>query len=213
MWRQRKKPCPHHPAQETQGFLLTTDSAEGLDSNLLLCTDQPFPDSLGVDLAYLPYYRTSHVWGSPPSLTASSHILTEAQESSKEGKVDTKQDEKSIPPGLELSKRAISSTTCEKPPPHQLLRATTSELSLPMTSLPRGLPRLNQPLPCCGYFPYYRTEGEICTGPAQGNGPRVSNENPPDYFNMCNYEISINISFDSGKWGISIQKYFGFGES
>ena len=44
-------------------------------------------------LAYLPYYRTSHVFISPSSLAAS-HISTETEESFNEGKVNTEQDEK-----------------------------------------------------------------------------------------------------------------------
>ncbi|KFO13216.1 hypothetical protein N312_01904, partial [Balearica regulorum gibbericeps] len=56
-----------------------------------------------------------------------------------------------------------SSVTDEEPTAHQLLRASTSEHCPSTISLPNGLP-----FPSGGYFPYYRTEGELCTGPAQG---------------------------------------------
>ncbi|KFQ96367.1 hypothetical protein Y956_06225, partial [Nipponia nippon] len=54
----------------------------------------------------------------------------------------------------------------EEPTVCQVLRDSTSEHRLSMTSLPSGLPGLNQPFPSGGYFPYYRTEGELCTAPA-----------------------------------------------
>ncbi|KFV56961.1 hypothetical protein N341_00648, partial [Tyto alba] len=62
-----------------------------------------------------------------------------------------------------------SSVTNEEPPAHQLLRDNTSEQCLSLTSFPSELPGLNQPLPSSGYFPHYRTEGELCTGPALGD--------------------------------------------
>lgn len=52
----------------------------------------PFNDPVFA-LGYLPYYRTSHVFISLPSLTAS-RISTETEESFNGGKVNTKQDEK-----------------------------------------------------------------------------------------------------------------------
>ncbi|XP_027499555.1 putative protein FAM47C [Corapipo altera] len=157
-------------------ILLSAESPEGFSTNLLLC-NEPFPGSLVLDLAYLPYYRTSDVCISPSSCSASSHTLTEAEESSEEGKADTKQDEKSIPPSLELSKRTVSPPTHGKKPSQQLPSgASSSELCPP--SSPSRLPPLSQPRPPSGYFPYYRTEGEICTGPAHGNGTFTGTEGP-----------------------------------
>ncbi|KFP80542.1 hypothetical protein N310_13592, partial [Acanthisitta chloris] len=63
-----------------------------------------------------------------------------------------------------------SSTNDKEPPAHQLLRASSPEHCLPVLSFPSSLPCLDQVLPSSGYLPYYRTEGEICTGPAQWNG-------------------------------------------
>lgn len=71
----------------------------------------------------------------------------------------------SILPSLELSKRTISPPSKEEP--QELLGASSSALCLPMPSFPSGLPALNQPPPCTGYFPYYRTEAGICTGPLE----------------------------------------------
>ncbi|KFZ61411.1 hypothetical protein N321_14289, partial [Antrostomus carolinensis] len=55
----------------------------------------------------------------------------------------------------------------EEPRAHQLL--STSEHSPSMTTFPRGLPGLNQHFLSIGYFPYYRTEGELCTDPILGD--------------------------------------------
>lgn len=71
----------------------------------------------------------------------------------------------SILPSLELSKRTISPPSKEEP--QELLGASSSALCLPMPSFPSRLPALNQPPPCTGYFPYYRTEAGICTGPLE----------------------------------------------
>ncbi|KFV07383.1 hypothetical protein N340_09426, partial [Tauraco erythrolophus] len=57
----------------------------------------------------------------------------------------------------------------EEPTAHQLLRDCTSGCCLSMTSFPSGLPGLNQPFPFGGFFPYYRTEGELCTPPAMSD--------------------------------------------
>ncbi|KFW79002.1 hypothetical protein N305_11410, partial [Manacus vitellinus] len=71
--------------------------------------------------------------------------------------------------------RTISPPTHGKKPSQQLpSEASTSELCPP--SSPSRLPPLSQPLPPSGYFPYYRTEGEICTGPAHGNGAFTGTE-------------------------------------
>lgn len=76
----------------------------------------------------------------------------------------------SLLPSLELRTRTISPGSKEEPPAQELLGASSSALCLPTASLPRGLPHLSQPPPCSGYFPYYRTEGGICTGPLQREG-------------------------------------------
>ncbi|KFW66169.1 hypothetical protein AS28_08186, partial [Pygoscelis adeliae] len=57
----------------------------------------------------------------------------------------------------------------EDPTAHQFLRDSTSEHCPSTMAFPSGLPGLNQPFPFGGYFPYYRTEGELCTGPALGD--------------------------------------------
>ncbi|KFV50249.1 hypothetical protein N328_12390, partial [Gavia stellata] len=57
----------------------------------------------------------------------------------------------------------------EEPTAHQLLRDSTSEHRPPTISFPSGLPGRNQPFPSGGYFPYYRTEAELCAGPALGD--------------------------------------------
>lgn len=73
-----------------------------------------------------------------------------------------------IPTSMELNKRAFSSTTDEELPAHQLPR-DTSERCLSKISFSSGLPGLSQPFPSSGYVPYYRTEGELCIGPALGH--------------------------------------------
>lgn len=74
-----------------------------------------------------------------------------------------------MPPSLESDKRALSSMTDEEPPAHQLLRDSTSEHCLSTISFPSGLSGLNQSSASGGYFHYYRTEGELCIGPAPGD--------------------------------------------
>ncbi|KFP04324.1 hypothetical protein N300_08555, partial [Calypte anna] len=54
----------------------------------------------------------------------------------------------------------------EEPTAQQLLGDITSEHCPQMSSFPSGLPGLNPPFPSTGYFPYHRTEGELCTDPA-----------------------------------------------
>ncbi|KFW04424.1 hypothetical protein N326_08916, partial [Eurypyga helias] len=51
----------------------------------------------------------------------------------------------------------------KEPTAHQLRRDSTLECCLPTPSFPGGLPGLDQP------FPYYRTEGKLCTSPATGD--------------------------------------------
>ncbi|KFQ52099.1 hypothetical protein N334_02648, partial [Pelecanus crispus] len=67
--------------------------------------------------------------------------------------------------------KALSSMATEESTAHQLLRDSTSEHCPSTISFPSGLPGLlpDQPLPSNGYFPYYRTEGELCTGAALGD--------------------------------------------
>lgn len=76
----------------------------------------------------------------------------------------------SILPSLELSKRTISPTSKEELPAQESLGASSSALCLSTASFSKGFPHLSQPLPCTGYFPYYRTEAGICTGPLQRQG-------------------------------------------
>nr|XP_021144943.1 uncharacterized protein LOC110359646 isoform X2 [Columba livia] len=149
-------------------FLLTRDSPEDLNSQLSLCNDQSVPDYLVSAFVYLPYYRTSYVFISPSS-HAASHISTETEESFNEGKVNTKQDETTIPPSLDLEKRAFSSMTDKQPRVHHLLRDRTFGHCSSTISFSSGLPGLNQPFPSTGYFPYYRTEEELCPSPVLGD--------------------------------------------
>ncbi|XP_074694524.1 uncharacterized protein LOC141929237 isoform X1 [Strix aluco] len=165
--RDKATPPPSSPGV-LEHVLLTRDSPADLHTKLLLCNDRSFPDYPAFALVHPPYYRTSHVFTSPSSLAAS-HTSTETEESFSEGRVNTKQDEKTTPPSLELNKRELSSTTDEEPPAHQLLRDSTSEHCLSKISLPSGLLDLNQPFSSSGYFPSYRTEGELCIGPALGD--------------------------------------------
>ncbi|KFQ56318.1 hypothetical protein N333_01704, partial [Nestor notabilis] len=58
-----------------------------------------------------------------------------------------------------------SPMTDEEPPAQQLLRGSTTARCLSTSYFLSGLPGLNQPFPSSGYFPYYRTEGELCTDP------------------------------------------------
>ncbi|XP_053847298.1 uncharacterized protein LOC128814975 isoform X1 [Vidua macroura] len=162
MWRQNTTTALSSCPGGLENILLTRDSPEDFNPNLLLYNEQPGPDSQVLDLEYLPYYRTSHLCVCPAP-----HIYTEREKSSNESKANTKQDKKSILPSLELSKRTISPTSKEKPPAQELLGASSSALHLPVPSFPSRLPHLKQPPPCSGYFPYYRTEGGICTGPLQ----------------------------------------------
>lgn len=70
------------------------------------------------------------------------------------------------PPSLETDKRALSSMSTAEPTSHEFLRDGASEKCLPATSFPSWLLGLHQPFSCGGYFPYYRTEGELCISPA-----------------------------------------------
>lgn len=74
-----------------------------------------------------------------------------------------------IPPSLELEKRAFSSMTDKEPRVHHLLRDRTFGHCSSTISFSSGLPGLNQPFPSTGYFPYYRTEEELCPGPVLGD--------------------------------------------
>ncbi|KAK4814793.1 hypothetical protein QYF61_027238 [Mycteria americana] len=127
--------------------------------------------SSAISTGYFPYYRTyEDLLGQPPTY----RLNTEEKKPDNDGKdeseggcaEDVGDAEKTIPPNLGSDKRALSSMTDEEPRAHQVLRDSTSEHCLSRTSFPSGLPGLNQALPSVGYFPYYRTEGELCTGPA-----------------------------------------------
>ncbi|KFV61267.1 hypothetical protein N307_10082, partial [Dryobates pubescens] len=58
----------------------------------------------------------------------------------------------------------------EQPAAHQQPRESTSEHCQPTRSFPGRLPGVQQPLPAGGY---YRTEGELCTGPILEDSPRM----------------------------------------
>ncbi|OWK60340.1 hypothetical protein RLOC_00007969 [Lonchura striata] len=158
MWRQSTttalSPCPGG----LENTLLTRDSSKDFNPNLLLYNERPDPDCQVLDLEYLPYYRTSHICVCPAP-----YICTEREKSSNESKADTKQDKQSILLSLEL--KTTSPTSKEEPPAQELLGASSPALHLPVPSFPSRLPELRQTPPCSGYFPYYRTEGCICTGP------------------------------------------------
>lgn len=89
MWRHNKNTAPSSCPGVLENIPLTGDSPEDSNPKLLLCNEQPGPDSRVLDLEYLPYYRTSHV-----CLCPASHIRTQREKSSNEGKASTKQDEK-----------------------------------------------------------------------------------------------------------------------
>nr|XP_030140031.3 uncharacterized protein LOC115497130 isoform X2 [Taeniopygia guttata]XP_030140032.3 uncharacterized protein LOC115497130 isoform X2 [Taeniopygia guttata] len=160
MWRQRTTTALSSCPGGLENALLTRDSSKDFNPNLLLYIEQSEPDSQGLDLEYLPYYRTSHICVCPTP-----YICTEREKSSNESKADTKQDKQSIL--LSLGLKTTSPASKEEPPAQELLGAGSSALQLPAPSFPSRLPELEQPPPCSGYFPYYRTEGGICTGPLQ----------------------------------------------
>lgn len=87
MWRQNNTTALSSYSGGLGNILLTRDRPEGFNPNLLLCNEQPGPECQVLDLEYLPYYRTSHICVCPAP-----HICTESEESSNEGKADTKQD-------------------------------------------------------------------------------------------------------------------------
>lgn len=88
MWRQNSATAPSSCPGGLENLPLTKDNPENLNPNLLLCNEQPGPESQVLDLEYLPYYRTSHICVCPAA-----HICTEREKSSNEGKASTKQDE------------------------------------------------------------------------------------------------------------------------
>ncbi|XP_014803486.1 PREDICTED: uncharacterized protein LOC106891453 [Calidris pugnax] len=128
-----------------------------------------------VSTGYFPCYRTTEeLLGQP--LTYG--LNTEEKKPDNDGKDESEcgcaQDvgdaKKTIPPSLESDKKALSSVADEGSSAHQLLRDSTSELAPSTTSFSRGLPGLNQTFSSGGYFPTYRTEGELCPDLAVGDG-------------------------------------------
>ncbi|XP_071879389.1 uncharacterized protein [Anas platyrhynchos] len=172
------------------------DSPEDLNTKLSLCSEQPPPDYMintetelsfddgkvdheqeenedysAISTGYFPYYRTCEKHIVQPltcGMNAEDKKPDNDWKDEREGECaeDGGDVEKTTPPSLETDKRALSSMSTAEPTSHELLRDRASEKCLPATSFPSWLLGLHQPFSCGGYFPYYRTEGELCISPA-----------------------------------------------
>ncbi|CAM4711433.1 unnamed protein product [Lepidochelys kempii] len=88
--------------------------------------------------------------------------------------------DKSIPQSYETEKEAISSMPSVEPSDSLLLNNSIAENCGSEISLLNGLSRLNQPFSPTGYFPYYRTYGELLLSPAPHDGFSTSTEAQDD---------------------------------
>ncbi|XP_061207974.1 uncharacterized protein LOC133211548 isoform X1 [Neopsephotus bourkii] len=116
-----------------------------------------------VSTGYFSYYRVNEeLLGQP--LTHG--LNAEEKRPGNNGKDESEGDaESTVPRSLELDKRACSPVSDEEPPAQPLLTDITTAHCLPTSYFPSRLPGPNQLFPSSGYFPYYETEGELCTDP------------------------------------------------
>ncbi|XP_046783161.1 uncharacterized protein LOC121106743 isoform X3 [Gallus gallus] len=74
--------------------------------------------------------------------------------------------EKTTHPALGTERKLCSSMANVEPTSQQLLGGSTLGSCLPAFPHPTTPPGLDQPFSSSGYVPYYRTEAELCVGPA-----------------------------------------------
>ncbi|XP_062494048.1 uncharacterized protein LOC134173730 [Pezoporus occidentalis] len=143
--------------------LVSTEPEAGFDEGKADIKQDEQVSYPAVSTGYFPYYRMhEELLGQP--LTHG--LNAEEKRPDNDGKDESEGDaESTVPRSLELDKRACSPTSDEEPPAQPLLRDSITAHCLSTSYFPSGLPALNQLFPSSGYFPYYRTEGELCTDP------------------------------------------------
>ncbi|KAH1166718.1 hypothetical protein KIL84_015890 [Mauremys mutica] len=137
--------------------------------------------NLVISTGYFPYYRSYEEHFGSPVLHDGLSITAEGKEANREsnekrgdvceGAVGCS--DKSIPKSYETEKEAISSMPSAEPSGSLLLTDGITENCGSEISLLNGLSRLNQPFSPTGYFPYYRTYGELIS-PASHDGSSTS---------------------------------------
>ncbi|XP_039339855.1 uncharacterized protein LOC120369983 [Mauremys reevesii] len=136
--------------------------------------------NLVISTGYFPYYRSYEEHFGSPVLHDGLSTTAEGKEANREsngkrgdvceGAVGCS--DKSIPKSYETEKEAISSMPSAEPSGSLLLTDSITENCGSEISLLNGLSRLNQPFSPTGYFPYYRTYGELI--PASHDGSSTS---------------------------------------
>ncbi|XP_030360304.1 uncharacterized protein LOC115615819 [Strigops habroptila] len=142
---------------------ISTETEESFDEGKVDTKQDEKVSYSAVSTGYFPYYRTyEELLGQP--LTHGLNV--EEKRPDNDGKDESEGDAESTTPlSLELDKRVCSPMTDEEPPAQQLLRDSTTAHCLSTSYFPSGLPGLDHLFGFSGYFPYYQTEGELCTDP------------------------------------------------
>ncbi|XP_042707433.1 uncharacterized protein LOC101938691 [Chrysemys picta bellii] len=134
--------------------------------------------NLVISTGYFPYYRSYEEHFGSPVLHDGLSITAQGKETNGESnekrgdvcEVAVGCSDKSIPQSYKTEKEAISSMPSVKPSGSFLLTDSITENCGSEISLLNGLSRLNQPFSPTGYFPYYRTYGELLISPASHDG-------------------------------------------
>ncbi|TFK09551.1 ATP-binding cassette sub-family A member 13 [Platysternon megacephalum] len=134
--------------------------------------------NLVISTGYFPYYRSSEEHFGSQVLHDGLSITAEGKEANRESnekrgdvcEVAVGYSDKRIPQSYKTEKEAISSMPNVEPSGSLLLTDSITENGGSEISLLNGLSRLNQPFSPTGYFPYYRTYGELLISPASHDG-------------------------------------------
>ncbi|XP_042682588.1 uncharacterized protein LOC122164553 [Centrocercus urophasianus] len=124
-----------------------------------------------ISTGYFPYYRSNEEQFVQPLLydlnaegeKPESNWKDEAEGECAELSGDA---EKTTHPALGAERTPCSSMANVEPTSQQLLGGSTLGGCLPTFSLSTSLPSLDWRFSSTGYIPYYRTEAELCIGPA-----------------------------------------------
>ncbi|KAG6941158.1 hypothetical protein G0U57_007256 [Chelydra serpentina] len=144
--------------------------------------------NLALSTGYFPYYRSYEEHFRSPVLHDGLSITAEGKEANAESnekrgdvcEVAVGCSDKSIAQSYETEKEAISSMPSVEPSGPLLSTDSIADNCGSEILLLNGLSRLNQPFSPTGYFPYYRTYGELLISPATHDGISTSTDAQDD---------------------------------
>ncbi|POI31987.1 hypothetical protein CIB84_004262, partial [Bambusicola thoracicus] len=150
---------------------INTETEESFGDSKVYSEKEENVNYSAISTGYFPYYRSNEEQFLRP-LVYGLNAEGEKPESNRKdegGGGCTKlggDAEKTTHPALGTERKPCSSMANVEPTSQQLLGGSTLGSCLPTFPHPTTPPGLDQPFSSSGYVPYYRTEAELCIGPA-----------------------------------------------